>query len=85
MVRLARENSGWGYDRMVGALANLGHQVSDQTVGNILRPAWNRPCAGAEPNNHLEGLYSPAHGRSRRHRFFHGLTGQSSESQTHQQ
>jgi hypothetical protein len=37
VVRLARENSGWGYDRMVGALANLGHQVSDQTVGNILR------------------------------------------------
>jgi len=34
---LARENSGWGYDRMVGALANLGHPVSDQTVGNILR------------------------------------------------
>ena len=26
-----------GYDRIVGALANLGHQVSDQTVGNILR------------------------------------------------
>jgi len=37
VVRLARENSGWGYDRIVGALANLGHQVSDQTVGNILR------------------------------------------------
>ena len=36
MVRFARENSGWGYDRIVGALANLGHQVSDQTVGNIL-------------------------------------------------
>jgi hypothetical protein len=34
---MARENSGWGYDRIVGALANLGHQVSDQTVGNILR------------------------------------------------
>jgi hypothetical protein len=34
---LARENSGWGYDRIVGALANLGHPVSDQTVGNILR------------------------------------------------
>ena len=31
------ENSGWGYDRIVGALANLGHQVSDETVGNILR------------------------------------------------
>src|ERR671918_422016 len=37
IVRMARENSGWGYDRIVGALANLGHVVSDQTVGNILR------------------------------------------------
>jgi len=37
VVRIARENSGWGYDRIVGALANLGHRVSDQTVGNILR------------------------------------------------
>ena len=37
VVRMARENSGWGYDRIVGALANLGHRLSDQTVGNILR------------------------------------------------
>src|SRR5262245_47123574 len=37
IVKMARENSGWGYDRIVGALANLGHVVSDQTVGNILR------------------------------------------------
>jgi hypothetical protein len=37
VVRFARENSGWGYDRIVGALANLGHLMSDQTVGNILR------------------------------------------------
>jgi len=37
VVRFARENSGWGYDRIVGALANLGHRISDQTVGNILR------------------------------------------------
>jgi hypothetical protein len=28
---------GLGYDRIVGALANLGHHISDQTVGNILR------------------------------------------------
>ena len=34
---MARENSGWGYDRIVGALANMGHHVSDQTVGNVLR------------------------------------------------
>jgi putative transposase len=37
IVRIARENSGWGYDRIAGALKNLGHCVSDQTVGNILR------------------------------------------------
>src|SRR5215831_6363038 len=37
VVRFARENSGWGYDRIVGALANLGHPIFDQTVGNILR------------------------------------------------
>src|SRR5215470_9718989 len=37
IVRMARENSGWGYDRIVGALSNLGYTVSDQTVGNILR------------------------------------------------
>jgi putative transposase len=37
MMRMARENRGWGYDRIVGALANLGHAISDRTVGNILR------------------------------------------------
>lgn len=37
VVRMARENRSWGYDRIVGALANLGYRISDQTVGNILR------------------------------------------------
>jgi transposase InsO family protein len=37
VVRLAQENRSWGYDRIVGALANLGYTVSDQTVGNILK------------------------------------------------
>ena len=37
IVKMARENPGWGYDRIVGALANLGHEISDQTVGNILK------------------------------------------------
>src|SRR6202022_899663 len=36
IVRMAEENRSWGYDRVVGALANLGHEVSDQTVGNVL-------------------------------------------------
>jgi transposase InsO family protein len=37
VLRLARENPAWGYDKIQGTLANLGHQVSDQTVGAILK------------------------------------------------
>ena len=37
VVRMAKENSDWGYDRIVGAMANLGYTLSDQTVGNILQ------------------------------------------------
>src|SRR5215813_3758343 len=37
IVRMAEENRSWGYDRIVGALANLGLTVSAQTVGNILK------------------------------------------------
>jgi putative transposase len=47
VLRFARENPTWGYDRIQGALANLGHDLSDATVGNILKahgiePAPNR-------------------------------------------
>jgi hypothetical protein len=37
VVQMAKENPGWGYDGIVGALANLGFLLSDQKVGNILR------------------------------------------------
>jgi hypothetical protein len=37
VLRLARENSGSGYDRIAGALHILGYRISGQTVGNILR------------------------------------------------
>jgi putative transposase len=33
IVRLAEENRDWGYDRIAGALTNLGYRVCDQTVG----------------------------------------------------
>ena len=37
ILRMAKENPDWGYDRISGALANLGHKISDQTVGNVLQ------------------------------------------------
>jgi transposase InsO family protein len=37
VVQMAKENRGWGYDRLAGALAHLGYEISDQTVGNILK------------------------------------------------
>jgi homeodomain-containing protein len=37
IVRMAEENRDWGNDRIAGALANLGHEISDQTVDNVLR------------------------------------------------
>jgi hypothetical protein len=37
VVRMAKENRAWGYDRIAGALAHLGYTISDQTVGNILK------------------------------------------------
>jgi putative transposase len=37
VVRIAQENHSWGYDRIVGALAHLDYQISDQTVGSILK------------------------------------------------
>jgi len=49
---MAQENRSWGYDRIVGALANLGYTISDQTVGNILkrqRPSRQRPSGRPLP------------------------------------
>ena len=37
IVRMASENRSWGYTRIQGALANLGHQVARGTVANILK------------------------------------------------
>ena len=37
VLRMARENVSWGYDRIQGALANLGHIIAPNTVKNILK------------------------------------------------
>jgi putative transposase len=43
VLRFARENPWWGYDRIQSARADLGHEISDQTVVNI------RKAHGIEP------------------------------------
>jgi hypothetical protein len=45
IIRMASENRGWGYDRIAGALANLGYEISDQTVGNVLRRCGLPPAS----------------------------------------
>lgn len=37
VLQFARENRSWGYRRIVGAMRNLGHEVSHQTVANLLK------------------------------------------------
>ena len=50
VVRFARENTSWGYDRIAGALTNLGQRISDQTVGNILRRSGVAPAPKRRQN-----------------------------------
>src|SRR4030095_5731236 len=37
VMHMAKENRSWGYDRIAGALAELGYDISDQSVGNMLK------------------------------------------------
>ena len=60
VVRMAKENRHWGYRRIMGALANLGHEVSHQTVANLLA------------RNGVAGLHSIASGSPRRGGLLHG-------------
>ena len=47
-LRMAQENPSWGYDRIQGALANLGFHISDTTVGNILKAHGIEPAPERE-------------------------------------
>jgi putative transposase len=44
VLRMARENRSWGYDRIQGALMHLGYAISDQTVGNMLKRHGLQPA-----------------------------------------
>ncbi len=44
VVRMATENRDWGYTRIRGALANLGHRVARGTIANILKQHGIEPA-----------------------------------------
>jgi transposase len=46
---IARANRSWGYDRISGALSNLGVAVSDESVANVLRRHGLSPTGGRRP------------------------------------
>jgi len=71
IIRMAEENRSWGYDRIVGALANLGHEVPDQTVGNVLR-RHGIPPAPAQTQDHLGRIHSDPPRVARRDGHFRG-------------
>jgi len=44
VLRIARESPTWGYERIQGALSNLGHDISTTTVANILKSHGIEPA-----------------------------------------
>jgi hypothetical protein len=44
VLRLARENPRWGYQRIVGELNGLGYPISASLVRNLLRQAGLKPA-----------------------------------------
>jgi hypothetical protein len=44
VLRMARDNGGWGYTRIRGALSNLGHDIGRNTIKRILLEAGMDPA-----------------------------------------
>jgi len=46
VVQMAKENRSWGYDRIQGAIANLGHDLSPSGIAKILKRHGIEPAPG---------------------------------------
>jgi hypothetical protein len=61
VLRLARENPRWGYERIVGELAGVGVRVSATTVAKILRQAGLFPAGARAQLSWRKFLRAHAH------------------------
>jgi putative transposase len=61
VLRLARENSSWGYRRIHGELAALGNKVAASTVWEILREHGIPPAPERESTTWADFLHGQAH------------------------
>ena len=48
IVKMAEENRSWGYTRIQGALANLGHEIGRGTIADILKQSGTEPAPERE-------------------------------------
>jgi putative transposase len=62
VLRLASENSTWGYRRIHGELAGLGYRLAPSTVWSILKRAGINPAPHREGPSWPEFLRAQAHG-----------------------
>jgi hypothetical protein len=52
VVQMAKENRSWGYDRIQGAIANLGHDLSPSGIAKILKRHGIEPAPGRVKKKH---------------------------------
>ena len=59
IVRMASENRDWGYDRIAGALSNLGYVISDQTAAMSCNATVCRARRSASARPHGRSSFEP--------------------------
>ncbi len=60
VVRMAVENPKWGYTRIRGVLANLGHEIARKTVKRILQDHGIEPAPERGQRLHQRGMSQPS-------------------------